>query len=145
VLVACGSVHPRARQQIAAAELRGAIVTQLPDLPVIDALRRNEHVIVATEIPVGDVTEPMAVAATANLTRCVRDLMSAVRVGALLIIGGDTAAALLGDRTVSVTGSVAPGTAMVEVDDIDVPVLTRSGGFGTERSLVELLWGELAS
>jgi hypothetical protein len=34
---------------------------------------------------------------------------------------------------------------MVEVDDIDVPVLTRSGGFGTERSLVELLWGELAS
>ena len=61
-------------------------------------------------------------------------------VGTLIVIGGDTAAALLGDALVVVHGSVRPGTALVESLVVDVPVITRAGGFGAIDALSELLW-----
>ncbi len=93
----------------------------------------------ATDIPVGDVDEPVAVAAAAGLARGVADLRRRVPLGALVVIGGDTAAAVLGSADVTVQGSVDPGTAWGTVEGLDVPIVTRSGGFGSDHSLVELL------
>jgi uncharacterized protein YgbK (DUF1537 family) len=139
VLVVCGSVHPASRRQIEDAELHGVVVTYLADDISARILAEQRALIFTSEIPVGDVTEPMAVAAAAALARGVTDLRSRVRLGAIVIIGGDTAAAVLGDAPVTVHGSVDVGTAWAEVAGFEMPIVTRSGGFGSDQALVDLL------
>ena len=139
ILVVCGSVHPAARAQLAAAERSGITVTTIADHLTARRLREVGVLVLATEIPVGDVDEPLAVAAATALAGGVADLRREVALGALVVVGGDTAAAVFGDSAVSVRGTVAPGTAWAEVGGFDVPVITRSGGFGSERALVDLV------
>jgi D-threonate/D-erythronate kinase len=141
VLVVCGSVHPASRRQLEYAEHRGLPVTYLADEITARTLMREGAVVLASEIPVGDVTEPMAVAAAASLARGVDDLLRSVDVGALVVVGGDTAAAVLGSAGVSVHGSVDAGTAWARVDGFAMPVITRSGGFGSDSALIDLLGG----
>lgn len=139
VLVVCGSVHPASRRQMDFAEHRGVSVTYIADDISARALERDGALVFASEIPVGDVTEPVAVAAAASLARGIADLRRHARLGALVIIGGDTASAVLGDAPVMVHGSVDVGTAWAQVEGIDVPVITRSGGFGSDSALFDLL------
>jgi uncharacterized protein YgbK (DUF1537 family) len=139
ILVVCGSVHPLARAQLAYAELRGTPVTTLADDITARQLADHGAVALVTEIPVGDVDEPLAVAAAASLARGVADLRSRVDVAALVVIGGDTAAAVFGPRPAVVHGTVALGTAWATVGDDRLPVITRSGGFGSDAALDELL------
>lgn len=143
VLVACGSLHPVARGQVAVAEQRGVMVTDVADDRAKAALSAGEPVILHTELPTGDVTEPMAVAAASALARGVATLADGIHVGALVLIGGDTAAAVLGDAEMLVQGSIAPGTAWATVEGLDPPVISRSGGFGPPNALVDLLWEDL--
>lgn len=143
ILVACGSVHPAARTQIDEAEYRGTPISYIADDIAAKSLLDRGALILMTEIPVGDVTEPMAVAAAAALARGVADLTSQVDVAALVLIGGDTAAAVLGDRTATVHGSVASGTAWGTIDGDAMPIVARAGGFGSDRALVELLTNKL--
>ena len=145
ILVVCGSVHPAARAQLAAAERSGITVTTIADHLSARRLRDDGVLVLATEIPVGDVDEPLAVAAATALAGGVADLRREVELGALVVIGGDTAAAVFGDAAVSVLGTVAPGTAWAEVAGFDMPVITRSGGFGSERALVDLVRSTLRS
>jgi uncharacterized protein YgbK (DUF1537 family) len=114
-------------------------VTYLADDITARTLVRERVVVLASEIPVGDVTEPMAVAAAASLARGVADLLKSVEIGVLVVVGGDTAAAVLGSAGVSVHGSVDVGTAWARVDGFSMPVITRSGGFGSDSALVDLL------
>lgn len=139
VLVVCGSVHPAARRQIDVAEQQGIAVAYIADDISARQLARDGVLILASEIPVGDVDEPVAVAAAAGLARGVAELDRHVDLGALVVIGGDTAAAVLGDAPVTVHGSVDPGTAWCSVPTLDEPVVTRSGGFGSDRALVDLV------
>lgn len=139
VLVVCGSVHPASRRQLDYAEHRGIPVTYLADDISARTLAREGALVFASEIPVGDVTEPMAVAAAASLARGVDDLQHHAELGALVILGGDTASAVLDDAGMSVQGSVDIGTAWAQVDGFDVPVITRSGGFGSDSALFDLL------
>ena len=111
----------------------------LADDLAIRALQESPVLVLASEIPVGDVDAPMAVAAAATLARGVTAVREQVDLGALLILGGDTAAAVLGDASVEVYGSVDIGTAWARVDGFDQPVITRSGGFGSEYALVDLI------
>lgn len=141
VLVACGSLHPAAREQVAVAERRGVMVTDVADEQAVAELRSGAPVILVTELPGGDVTEPMAVAAASALARGVAELCAATELSALVLIGGDTAAAVLGDAEVIVHGSAAPGTSWGTVAGIDAPVIARSGGFGADHALVELVGG----
>ncbi len=143
ILVACGSVHPVARSQLAAVERAGITVTTIADHLTARRLRDVGVLVLATEIPVGDVDEPLAVAAATALAGGVADLRREVALGALVVIGGDTAAAVFGGATVSVQGTVAPGTAWAEVAGFEMPVIARSGGFGSERSLIDLVRGTL--
>jgi len=143
ILIACGSVHPVARAQLAEAERAGVTVTTIADDITAGRLRDAHELVLATEIPVGDIDEPLAVAAASTLAAGVDDLRRAVGLGALVVVGGDTAAAVFGRATVSVQGTVTPGTAWATVDGFDMPVITRSGGFGSDRSLVDLVRGTL--
>lgn len=139
VLVVCGSVHPVARTQLARAEQVGIPVATLADELTARRLAGSDVLVLATEIPVGDVAEPLAVASATALARGVDFLWRSVEIGALIVIGGDTAAAVLGPSAVRVHGSVAPGTAWATAPGIDAPVITRAGGFGGEGALVDLI------
>lgn len=139
VLVVCGSVHPSARAQLDHAARRGVPVATVADEITARQLAHSGAVVLATEIPVGDVDEPMAIAAAAGLARGVADLCSVGEIAALVVLGGDTAAAVIGDRTATVHGLVGPGTAWATLGDDPLPLVTRSGGFGDEAALVDLL------
>jgi 4-hydroxythreonine-4-phosphate dehydrogenase len=143
VLIACGSVHPAARAQLADVARRGVAVVTLADDVTVRALAESRALVLATEIPVGDVGEPLAVAAATTLARGVDELCRRVVVGALIVIGGDTAAAVFGDAPATVHGSVAPGTAWASVGGFDLPIVTRAGGFGGEGALFDLINGML--
>lgn len=139
ILIACGSVHPAARAQIDVAERQGVPVVHIADDVSARSLAAAGSLVLASEIPVGEVDEPIAVAAAAGLARGVRELHRRVPLAALVIVGGDTAAAVLGPAHVTVHGSIEPGTAWCSADGFDVPVVTRSGGFGSDRALLDLL------
>lgn len=139
ILVVCGSVHPAARAQLEFAERRGMPVTSLADDITARQLVDQGVLALATEIPVGDVDEPMAVAAAASLARGVADLRARIDLAAIVVIGGDTATAVLGDRATTVHGTVGAGTAWATVGDDPLPVITRSGGFGSDAALDELV------
>ena len=143
ILVVCGSVHPVARAQLVEAERAGIPVTTLADHLTARRLDEVGVLVLASETPVGDVDEPLAVAAATSLAGGVADLRRDRALGALVVIGGDTAAAVFGESAVSVQGTVAPGTAWARVAGFDMPVVTRSGGFGSERALVDLVRGTL--
>jgi uncharacterized protein YgbK (DUF1537 family) len=145
ILVVCGSVHPAARAQLETAEREGMPLALIADEITARQLDRQRELILATEIPVGDVDEPLAVASSTALATGVAMLRRSVWLGALVLIGGDTAAAVLGDATVRVHGSVGAGTAWATVDGVTEPVITRSGGFGGDRAIVELVRGALRS
>jgi uncharacterized protein YgbK (DUF1537 family) len=139
ILVVCGSVHPASRRQIEFAEHRGVAVSSIADEIASRQLERDGALVVASEIPVGDVDEPMAVAAASALARGVHDIRRHVELGAIVILGGDTATAVIGDADVQVLGSFGPGEAWVDAEGFDAPIVTRSGGFGADHALVDLL------
>lgn len=139
VLVVCGSVHPAARRQLQYADHHGVPVVSIADDITARALRTHGALVLATEIPMGDVTAPMAVAAASSLARGTSNLAAAVDLGALVILGGDTAAAVLGHEAVVVRGTIGPGTAWLRADSFDAPVITRAGGFGADHALLALI------
>lgn len=139
VLIVCGSVHPAARRQVEAAARRGVPVAAIADSVTARTLADHGALVLVSEIPVGDVDEPMAVAAVANLARGVATLLDSVEVGAVALIGGDTAAAVLDSVELVVRGWVVPGVAWATAPGWDVPIVTRSGGFGGDAALLDLL------
>jgi uncharacterized protein YgbK (DUF1537 family) len=57
-----------------------------------------------------------------------------------VIVGGDTAAAVLGDRAMVVGGTIEPGVAWSRFADGTGPlVVTKPGGFGDEQTLTRVL------
>lgn len=126
VLVVCGSLHPVARAQIADARSRG-----------------GAHVFVVSPDHADTVADHDSVGMAKELALRASALLRSGGFGALVVIGGDTAAAIVDGADVTVHGSVAPGTALATVDGIDVPVITRAGGFGARDALTELLWSTL--
>ena len=57
----------------------------------------------------------------------------------LFVIGGDTAGAIVGDETLDVLGTVAPGIPISRFRD--GLLVTKGGGIGTPDILVNLLGG----
>ena len=124
-LVAVGSLHPVARGQLLA--LREA---WLPGV-----------VVVATAPVDGPVDAAAAERAAAALAEEVRAL-TAGGVATLVLVGGDTAAAVLGDAVHMAGGTVAPGIPWARRADGTGPlVVTKAGGFGSRDTLVDLLTG----
>jgi uncharacterized protein YgbK (DUF1537 family) len=135
VLTLCGSLNPMARTQIAEAVNAGFTVAQTVDERSLAALRRQGSLILETPSTGG----PQNVAAANELARDAHRVLDEVEVGAVVVIGGDTAAAVLGTETATVYGSLGPGTAWLRTPSIVAPVVTRAGGFGSDHWLVDLL------
>lgn len=144
IVVVCGSLHPVARRQMQVAERAGVAVTSTVDDVAIRRLRRTGVLMVTTELPVAGVDDPLAVAAAGTLAGLVARVRTEVEIGVLVVIGGDTAAAVLDAADVAVHGSIGDGAAWAVVDGFVEPVVTRSGGFGDDDALLHLLRTTLA-
>jgi uncharacterized protein YgbK (DUF1537 family) len=144
-LVVCGSANPVARAQLAA--LAGSSTTIAKDAAsALGALAARRDTILATPVPGGPIDHARADAEAARLAAQVSEVaLKAAGLALIVVIGGDTAAMVLGNAPVQVLGSVAPGTAWLVSPRYRVPVVTRAGGFGDERALADLLWGTLRS
>ncbi len=118
VLVVCGSANPVSREQ-----LRRLRVAR-PDVEVI-----------AADVPDGEL-HARALDEVAVHARRRREFSHT-----LVIIGGDTAAAVLGDVSRVVAGFAAPGMPFLSPQDGSL-VITKAGGFGRPDALVDLLRGE---
>jgi uncharacterized protein YgbK (DUF1537 family) len=87
-----------------------------------------------------------ALAMAEQLGATARELAAAAAVGTMVVVGGDTAAAVLGPEPLLVGGTLATGTPWARRLDGDGPmVVTRAGSFGTRSSLAELVWGRLGT
>jgi uncharacterized protein YgbK (DUF1537 family) len=142
-LIVVGSLNQAVRQQIDAVVEAGAVHANNRD-QALEALSAGRHVVLATEMVAGGVTGDAANEVAAGLADVVHGITSAAPAhGCVVVVGGDTAAAVLGDDRVLVHGSVAVGTAWVVSPRFRHPVITRAGGFGDRSALVDLLWGTL--
>jgi uncharacterized protein YgbK (DUF1537 family) len=134
VVVACGSLHPVARAELAALPVDvHVLATELPADADADA------VVDVDVVAAGDLAE--AAVAAAGLSARVVALGAALGgIGTLVVVGGATAAAVLGDGAVRVGGLVVPGVPWARrVDGTGPLVVTRSGGFGGPAALPHVL------
>ncbi len=146
-LVVAGSLHPVARRQTAHLQASGAVAVELgrPLDAAIAALRAGQPALLTSSappvLPVGAVAAHRTALALASAAE---QIGRAVDVGMLVVIGGDTAAAVLGPGPVLVGGTVAPGTPWGHHAGGGGPLLiTRAGGFGDVTALAALVWGRL--
>jgi uncharacterized protein YgbK (DUF1537 family) len=117
VLVVCGSMHPTARGQI-------------------DALDPAIRVLVPT---LARQPDPWAV--VASLAAEAHRLIASTQTGTVVLVGGDTAQAFIGDRAVHVFGSLGVGIAVgqILIDGRPCDVVTKPGSFGARNTLVDLM------
>ena len=88
----------------------------------------------------GERDDPGAVAS--ELAARAREVIGTSDLRTVVAVGGDTTAALLGDRAVVVGGTLAPGVAWSRAWGEEGPLLvTKPGGFGTESTIVDLFVG----
>jgi uncharacterized protein YgbK (DUF1537 family) len=146
VLIVCGSLHAAARAQVDALERAGAVVRDAlsMDEPRRVSLSGGERSLVLTTPPPAAVPVPAheAERVAVALADACRRVLAEGGVRTLVLLGGDTAAAVLGDEPLAVGGTVAPGTPWARRHD-GLVVVTRAGGFGTPHALVELLGAKL--
>ena len=123
VLVVSGSLHATARGQLDALEGVSSVTvlsSPLPDDPVV------------ADVAAARVAADLGAAATA--------LLASRPFGVLVIVGGDTAAAVLGDEPLVVGGTLTAGVPWSRrVDGSGPLVVTKAGGFGHRNTLVDLL------
>jgi uncharacterized protein YgbK (DUF1537 family) len=157
VLLVCGSRHPSARRQIDALACAGVPVVELgqPLDPLFDRTAAPRLGALVSPGPFTsrkstvDSRDPRherdAVTIASALAGATRSVLARVEVGTLVLIGGDTAAAVLGEEPMLVGGTVAPGMPWSRRLDGSGPlVLSRAGGFGGANDLVDLLIGKPA-
>jgi len=138
-LVVCGSVHPTARAQVAALLAAGGVAVD-GVAGAVDAIGKGCHAVVANS---GDATtDPDAEAA--RLASVARGVLAAAAVDTLVLVGGDTAAAVLGDEPLDVDGTLAPGVAVARLHS-GITVVTKPGSFGAPGLLVALLSGRMTA
>ena len=63
------------------------------------------------------------------------------RARSVILVGGDTAEAFIGDNIVRVFGSIDVGVSLgdVEIEGRTLRVASKPGGFGTANTLVDLV------
>ena len=139
VLILCGSLNTMSRDQIA--RLGVPVFTLSDDLQLSSATTASNQspiTVVATPLPSGVISPRAAEQVAATMAQCAHN---ALRIGygkgTLIVLGGDTAAAVVGDETLDVLGTV----------DTAVPIarfrggylVTKGGGIGRSDTLVKLL------
>ena len=134
VLILCGSLNAMSREQIAR--------LGVPFLSLSADLRlprpATTITVVATPQPPGDISPKQAERVASAMAECAHGaLKTGYGNGTLFVLGGDTAAAIVGDETLDVLGTV----------DTAVPIarfrggylVTKGGGIGRPETLATLL------
>ena len=137
VLVLCGSLNGMSREQIARLEVPVLTLSDCLELPAV-ATGQGAITVVATPVPSEAISTREAERVAKAMAGCAhRALDSGYGKGTLFVLGGDTAAAVVGDETLDVLGTV----------DTAVPIarfrggylVTKGGGIGRSDTLVKLL------
>jgi uncharacterized protein YgbK (DUF1537 family) len=124
----CGSLNPLSREQIERADVPIQMVGEAIELS-------GDTAVVATPVPAGEIDDAAALAMAAEASRSVLDVWS--EIGTLIVLGGDTAAALVGNDTLECMGTVAPGIPASGFRGICL--ITKGGGIGEPDTIRELL------
>ncbi len=152
-LVVIGSRHPTSRRQVEFAAEHGIAVMELTADELTAApkslahglrteLSKAEAVILTTakrELPL----EPRII--TAHLAEIVREVLNHTDACKLVLSGGDTALAVaeaIGATQIRLLRAIEPGIALGRWQDglaKNQTVVTKAGGFGTDRSLVQVI------
>ena len=131
-VVVCASLHPAARAQIDELARRG--------WPVRATLATGETLDRQLVLATPSERHPTAgVGPLVELAEVARRLIRGAHVATLVLVGGDTAAAVLDDTPLWVGGTLAPGVPWCRAT-VDGPlILTKPGGFGGATLLADLL------
>jgi uncharacterized protein YgbK (DUF1537 family) len=118
IVAVCASLHPVSRAQIAKLAEAGI------DVVTSSEVRTTESVAIAAEVAGRG-----------------RRLVAARRAQSVILVGGDTAEAFIGDSVVRVFGSVDVGVSLGEavIDGTTLRLACKPGGFGTPNTLVDLV------
>jgi uncharacterized protein YgbK (DUF1537 family) len=131
VLVVCGSLHRSAREQLAMLRDSGRrhVIVASPNR---DETREPDGRVVITNGEAQRTARLLAATARRMLNRRPFD--------AVVLVGGDTAAAYLGDVPLVVGGTAAVGVPWCRAVDGSGPLLlTKPGGYGDAHALVDVL------
>ena len=114
----CASLHPVSRAQIAKLAEAGI------DVVTSSEVRTAESVAIAVEVAERG-----------------RRLVTAKRARSVILVGGDTAEAFIGDSVVRVFGSIDVGVSLgeAEIDGVTLRLACKPGGFGAPNTLVNLV------
>jgi uncharacterized protein YgbK (DUF1537 family) len=118
VVVVCASLHPVSRAQIAAVAAAGV------------------EVVTSSQVRA---TDPEAIAS--EVAERAHQLVAMQRAKSVILVGGDTAEAFIGDSVVRVFGSIDVGVSLGDADvrGMRLRVASKPGGFGTPNTLVDLV------
>ncbi len=134
-LIVCGSLHPLSRDQIAALELPVLALDAASD--AVARLRRGCDAVLATPAAAG-IDDRAARNMAERIAALAWQVLDASSAPTLVIVGGDTAEAVLGTRTLRVHGSVDTAVPLCETAD-GLRIVTKGGGIGDPRTLARLL------
>lgn len=124
LLIGCGSLNATSRNQLDQLDIEQHILgSSLPDL--------DDVLLLVTPYVEGAVATQRAVAVADQMAETIKSLAS--KANTLLIIGGDTLAAVVGDQTVDALGTVEAGIPVSEFDGH--LLISKGGGIGTEQSV----------
>ena len=98
----------------------------------------DDATVIATPVPDGEITDAEAVAMAEDAAAMLRKEWE--RIGTLVVIGGDTAAAIVGDDALECMGTVAPGIPASMYSG--VCLITKGGGIG-ELEIVKTVVHEI--
>jgi uncharacterized protein YgbK (DUF1537 family) len=118
-VVLCGSLNPLSREQIDAIGVTVQTTTSGVEFS-------DDVTVLATPIPEGGITDAEAVMMAKDAAAMLRDEWA--RIGTLVVIGGDTAAAIVGDDALDCMGTVAPGIPASTYEGLCL--ITKGGGIG---------------
>ena len=136
-LVVCGSLHPLSRRQIASLPAAQFDTTAI-DLAEHE-LRQGKDAVLATAKRPGPIAHSIAEAMAGRVAASVQELLTRGVVGTLVILGGDTAGAILQGRSLQVLGCVATGVSVSRFEGNDLSIVTKGGSIGDENTLCRIL------
>lgn len=136
-LVVCGSLHPLSRAQIAALDC--ATVRPHQSQEAKTTLATGDDVVLTTAENTAAIGDAAADAMAAKLAAATWQCVGAGHVATLILLGGDSAAAVLGDRPLRVVGTVDVGVPLCRDETTGLEIVTKGGGIGQPETLKGLL------
>ncbi|MCY4129455.1 MAG: hypothetical protein OXG15_09490 [Gammaproteobacteria bacterium] len=124
MLIVCGSLNTTSRDQLD--RLDGVRLDLDDSIPTFDDVR-----VITTPVPKGEITNAMAEAMAQRVAKTIHGTQ--IDLATLVIVGGDTVAACVGDRTLEVLGTVEAGIPVSNYEG--KALVTKGGGIGTLDSL----------